>query len=507
MAITDLITLDEYRLMDYWRKYCCEDGKWDRFISTKTLLEKEWVYAKNDLCKLFGGKLRISKEIDYIRSPEEVEDQYEEAIDAAYNQQPIKHSPCLFIDEYRQWVTNYVSNLKENNGDEFVYKSRYTYISLGLNERLNKHCICTNRINRCGYEEADRIPLPDGKELVVTDSMKTMKYLSKIAEAFNLKGFEDFRVWQSLLTNERKIKGKLTLSIHPMDYMTMSDNDCGWNTCMSWGYSHEGEYRYGTIEMMNSPYVVVAYLESKEPMRFNSLDIKWTNKKWRQLYIVDDRVIINIKAYPYTNEYLTIEALNWLKDLAKENWGRTYENEEYYKYDPQDESLKFYTESMYNDFSGDNLVPRYYYVNHFKSDDETIEINYSGTLQCMVCGDYVNRLDDSLLWCNNCDNAHYCCSCEERIVGEDYYTLEGDVYCEDCYGEVAGVCDLCGDDAHVDNMYNIEISDGYDRRVSVFLCWNCYDRIKHEFNDGKDFDVADIDWFTKDELRYMGVRF
>ena len=76
-----------------------------------------------------------------------------------------------------------------------------------------------------------------------------MRVLSKIATAYNLPGFEDFRIAQSLVTNQANLKGYITLSIHPLDYMTMSDNNCGWDSCMSW--QEEGCYRQGTVEMMN----------------------------------------------------------------------------------------------------------------------------------------------------------------------------------------------------------------------------------------------------------------
>ena len=42
----------------------------------------------------------------------------------------------------------------------------------------------------------------------------------------------------------------------------MSDNDYGWDSCMGW--MNEGEYRLGTVEMMNSPCIVVAYIDGEE---------------------------------------------------------------------------------------------------------------------------------------------------------------------------------------------------------------------------------------------------
>ena len=138
----------------------------------------------------------------------------------------------------------------------------------------------------------------------------------------------------------------------------MSDNDCGWHTCMSW--FHDGEFRLGTIEMMNSPYVVVTYLTAKEDMILTE-DFYWNNKKWRELFIVTDKVISEIKSYPYVNRALTKYALNWLKDLAENYYD--FSSSKITEIKDGDEivsgsdfscDIYFDTDRMYNDIKRDN---------------------------------------------------------------------------------------------------------------------------------------------------------
>ena len=92
--------------------------------------------------------------------------------------------------------------------------------------------------------------------------------------------------------NFRKSSQKLTLSIHPLDYITMSDNECNWSSCMSW--RNEGDYHAGTIEMMNSTCVVVAYIAQNN----ETLENGWNSKRWRQLFVIHPTCIIASCPYP-----------------------------------------------------------------------------------------------------------------------------------------------------------------------------------------------------------------
>ena len=163
------------------------------------------------------------------------------------------------------------------------------------------------------------------KPIKVQHGCKNTRVLGKIADAYKLPHFEDFRLVHSQVLNQKKLNGIMCLSIHPLDYMTMSDNNCNWESCMNW-YSH-GDYRIGTIEMMNSPMVVEAYLEADHPYYpIDNRSWTWSNKRWRCLYIVHPDIITEIKQYPYHNEFLSKEVLGWLKELAQKNNNWAYKD-------------------------------------------------------------------------------------------------------------------------------------------------------------------------------------
>ena len=75
--------------------------------------------------------------------------------------------------------------------------------------------------------------------------------------------------------------------------MTMSDNANNWSSCMRWtdrsgGVDH-GDYCAGTLECMNSPYIIIAYLHnpkhSFELSLYDCNDWQWNSKQWRELFI------------------------------------------------------------------------------------------------------------------------------------------------------------------------------------------------------------------------------
>lgn len=213
--------------------------------------------------------------------------------------------------------------------------------------------------------------------------------------------FEEFLNLHSQALNQRKIKGNLCLSIHPLDYLTMSDPHNGWSSCLTWRKG-KGECKQGTIEMMNSPYVVVAYLEAAEPMRlFKGTDFMWNQKKWRQLFIVEkDNVIMGIKGYPYENDSLTTEALTWLQGLVKKA-GSKHEWNDIEKISYLDFEMRLSTDRMYNDigYTSDES----HYISVVKDGISIKNLCYSGVSECAMCGGTFQNMEQrSFLVCDSC---------------------------------------------------------------------------------------------------------
>lgn len=269
---------------------------------------------------------------------------------------------------------------------------------------------------------------------------KPIKALKKVLPHME-KEIEEFAIELSKYFNNATSKGDLILSIRPIDYVTLSDNHYNWSSCLSW--DNEGSYRAGTLEMLTSPYVVVAYLApsgSEDPL----------DKKWRQLFIVTPEVIAGSRQYPHRRDDISQIAFDTLRDLAKKNLN--------YVYDSSDASgVYFSTDLMYNDLSYTNNVFPF-----AKKEDFVGTIHYSGIALCQTCGEPITEPDK--LECECCDPSLYCCECGERVYEEDGYFIDedGNIYCDNC----AIVCSKCG-----------RVASAFDELDGDYYCSDCYEEL------------------------------
>ena len=484
MCLRDKITSTEYDMLHAWRDwYAWGDEKSDtaRIKPIRDILQ-EWDNSNKDLCTLLGGELMVTKGFEFCKAPDELRDEMFAVIDhrACYGR--TEREGWKFIEAYHKWydeafpVHKHYWHPWENDEPLTAQQEEENRVNIpirnGLNELVSTYTLVENKYD----DEEFTLLLPSGKSYVVRNGCKPMKALAKIAEAFNLPYFEDFRICHSQVHNQKRIKGDLTLSIHPLDYWTMSDNDCGWESCMNW--SDYGGYRQGTVEMMNSPCVVVAYLSSSEQMPIGTVG-EWNNKKWRQLFIVHKDVILGIKAYPYKNDDLSGAAMKWLKELAEQNLGWKYLSDEPEKWTsstsftnpnfPEDGEFKFgfYSNHMYTDvgcmdwhpiYVGAEVQPKLFPTPIRKMDFPLYDFNYSGAAMCVSCGELDPDLcDDSYLCCGDCEDTFRCSQCGDRIYHDDAYRV-GDCYlCHYCWEEHTQECNVCEESDFTDNFVSVRI--------------------------------------------------
>lgn len=152
----------------------------------------------------------------------------------------------------------------------------------------------------------------------------------KLIKAF--KHFESdpqlLRVYQdkaSLLLSEDIMEGYLTVSVHPFDFLTLSDNNHHWTSC----HSLKGDYRVGNLSYMTDSSTVVCYLSNNkpEPIRNCPEDFEWNSKKWRCLLYFSDNhdMIFASRPYPFENEFVMDLVLNRLlpeSGIIEDTWSQ-----------------------------------------------------------------------------------------------------------------------------------------------------------------------------------------
>lgn len=356
--------------------------------------------------------------------------------------------------------------------DFFRYGSeRYEAITLLDIKALTDNC----------YYGPD-ITLPFPKPIKVQHGCKPLRTLHKILQAMDFpeETFEAFRIAHSQVLNSHKVYGTLCLSIDPLDYITMSDNELGWDSCMRW--NGNGEYHGGTIEMMNSPTVLLAYIEADEPFYPCGDAYPFSNKKWRQLIIADPTIILGNRHYPFECPEAEKEALLWTKSLMDSS---SFQDSivPIYNYNPQNViPISISTDVMYNDVYGarNGILPK---------NPIPVSINYSGVRNCMCCG-YPIEEDCPAEWviCPDCANVHTCDCCGSYIPDSEAYWSNdnGECFCRNCV-ESASItfCSHCGQ-PHFDNnisSFSVDFAsedDTYGDERWANLCPHCYSLVPFE---------------------------
>ena len=465
----------------------------------------QWDKAKSkQLFKMFGEKL-------ILEYPITIEKHKEQLLDDMYNAFREKPEMEKFCND---WINILYHHFEEE--DNYVifgktYRSKKPSQTFwDLDYLINKSTLVNNVC-----EKSFDVPTPDGSIIQARPGMKLMRLIGKIATAFNIPGFEEFRIAHSMVLNDKKLYGNLCLSIHPMDYMTMSDNFSHWSSCMSW--QEDGDYRAGTIEMMNSPCVVVAYLKSSEDMTYwvNNGQDTWNNKKWRCLFVVDKDVIFHVKNYPYNNNSITDQCLFFLKELAEKNLGYHYDNEvtvfdsfKTFEYKGVTRGVHPHTEIMYNDCSSHQRG-----ILNPEPEENILNINFSGIYTCMWCGEVGDVPSDSVV-CYDCSDDYRCCSCGEYLDPDETYEYCGEIYCESCYNDMFYTDDLTDESIHESEVVNLYLFENDEalrdkhRNGKYLRISTCVDSINDKNTWGKYFTTK-VKTFTdrwNDEKFYITVK-
>ena len=453
-----LTPLDSKRIENYITEWGTEDG----YVGNDTYLSY-WKENNKKLFHLLGGNLIVKRPFSYEKPQFQLESEMH---------QVIRDSQKLFDTVY--------DLLQEN-------KKQYD-----MTGELVSHiydCFCNSVIISDKVRYAIKFKAGDKKgTLQIQSGMKPIRAMQKIIQYFGWNVtdlFEKFRIQHSMVLNEKIVKGDICISIHPLDFMTMSDNASDWSSCMSW--MEQGCYHVGTVEMMNSNNVVCAYIESKTPFKFGRSnkpdhvgeEWTWNNKKWRQLFYVTKDIIVGGKSYPYANEDFTKEVIKILRELAQENlaWTYSFGPELYkdmihigslYRMDRNKSwvhtgktfkhNIIFDTKGMYNDMLNDQYREYWCIRNKVK---KTKIISYSGKAPCACCMDpVIEETDDCSYYddgayndrydgvrhilCRSCIDNRYCNWCGNEDGYYKTYKLGENYYCSNCWDKYIRKCPDCG---------------------------------------------------------------
>lgn len=424
----------------------------------------EWNKSKKRLLKALGGNLRVEIPIHtemekyyYYKKLEQVYKPFAarsvEDLDWWLKKEN-RSRTHRFIESLGQEV--YTANLRN---DDISYLSSYlSYTTVREGKILS-----AEHEFRGGRKESLKIP----------QGTKTMRAIRKVIEYYefenSIKLFDSWRDDISLANTDKVIDATLVFSIHPIDFMTMSDNNSGWTSCMAW--QHTGAYSAGTIEMMNSNLAVVAYLKNEEkPFFFDGVELP--NKFWRSLVFVHKDLLLIGKNYPYSSRKMEEIILDKMQELLYNNlkWKYQYKKQKYY------DLIKYSKSNSYiRDYLGRGYRKHkiYVYMKYAMYNDfiEDVDTSY------LCCRNYVKKA----LYLNLCGKLTCLCCGKEIYDNNEYDYIYDEVetskkYCDDCDKQYR--CQKCGNLSlsNKSNLYNVRVYQNYVSNMRA-----CKDCLKNEF--------------------------
>lgn len=447
--LIDELLEDDYTLIDSWMK--CHTRN---YCGNRTYL-REWADKKYKLYQAFGQKFILRKHVSLEKPADAIKN---DLIETCTGYQ----TPFFYINNFL-----YTTLSSED----------YYNINTGISN-VKSWAKNFNEGNTCDiYIKNKFVKIPHGCKPI----RMIGKLLNELDAPQDIKDYyEQFRIAHSMCLNQKRFEGDLCLSIHPMDFMTMSENDSGWSSCMNWD---DGEYHLGTVECMNSPSIVVAYLDNvNAPM--DVCGYPWSNKMWRQLLCFNTAMLLGNKQYPYSSDVLQNEAMSWLKSLL-ENYSKEYHysDKTYPIFNQTTNCLPCGTiyinlsfNVMYNDIYG----TRNAYLNFSSFEGHTNYIyKFGGYIICAQCGNIIDGedADPAQIYCPECLGSWRCEDCGEyQPEDANKYCVDGLCICQDCYENHTLTCDCCGETHYFkSNINQMEfIIDDDDNTDYLNLCETCY---------------------------------
>ena len=322
---------------------------------------ENWAMAKKDLYILLGRELKIETEMEYDAD----KSFYEEKLKTLYPQYPF-----LNLLTYRLGGIDYLIDASKR--DNFNY----------------------DFLANCG----------------IGRGTKMSKVLSKLANDPN------FDTDYSKILEQAKVKGKVVLSIDPVDFMLMSFNNSGWTSCHTISRNGDafnwGEYSGGIFSYIADSCTIISYRHSgtKVDYKLGSNTIQDISKNWRELFYVDttNGTFVASRQYPNYIEEISKVARAMLEKQISQMFGveddwkvSTHEGSSYYRTYMKDYRTGSYDNVLqYNDMLNGYKGKALYNKNI--KDNFVMNIVVGGKAICPICGE--NELEhSSSIVCGDCD--------------------------------------------------------------------------------------------------------
>ena len=457
----------------------------------KSQVEKVLKYSQYNL-ELYGVKEIINKWLDA-------------------KQTFIHHMGGQLIWEYPEPVSFELDEkAKRNKLEQFADLVEYHYNNFKLAhflEKISYEDFYNNKTSTSYYIQDD---------LIIPANYKTVKaFKFFISDSDLLKEVQDKA---SQIIQENVLTGKFCVSVHPLDFLSASENVYNWRSC----HSLDGDYRSGNLNYLVDNSTVMCYLRGERNAILPHFpdDLPWNSKKWRTWFFFsnDKTMMFAGRQYPFTaDQGIELFREKILPKLKFDNW-TPYSRDKIYEHTDSYSGERFFFNNLipighvalpirdlvkdgpfsnhYNDILQSSFYePLYSYRRksafHYSWEaneatgmsNERTRFIIGNECPCPICGSNPIEYGDTMA-CSPCaerfdllNNEDYeeCEVCGNHIYYDDMITLDisGIRVCPDCYLNATSTCQICGT---VDLPEYIKYRDGDDR----CLCESCYEETMAE---------------------------
>lgn len=334
----------------------------------------------------------------------------------------------------------------------------------------------------------------DGKQaedtIIIPENFKVVKAF-KFFEP-NEDKLKQMQSEASQIIQENIVSGDLCLSVHPLDYLSISENVHNWRSC----HALDGEFRSGNLSYMVDSSTVICYLRADKQAILPHFpeNVLWNSKKWRVLlfFSTDETLLLAGRQYPFFADQSLENIRNKL--LPQLNFGHwtKWKNTMMSGYEDKYSKENFIFPNMIP--VGDTLKPfksiihepnvplffndllrsscyspmwsyrqsknDYWWFNSTGTSSENTHLDIGEDCICPICGKN-NIIYTDMMICSDCAN-HY-----------DYTSAD--------YGE----CEVCGNITHVDDLTTLVFS-------GARVCPHCYETETVRCQECGEVDLPEI---------------
>lgn len=436
----------------------------------------EWAEQKATLLEAFQ------------RHPNYIEGQYMIAFDIDYE----RSVDAKAVDHFYEWLFYLVRNHSDLLPQEIRDRTKEDGCSWLPNAIFNTLNLLTAERSRIIGDYFVQCANEDFPQIHAHNGEKTSRVVNKMCKYLGYDKHPDYNREYAKFADALsplKIKRHTVISLHPIDYLTMSFGN-SWASCHTidkqnkrgMPNSYEGQYSSGTMSYMLDPSSIVFYTVDQT---YDGTEYYTQPKINRQMFHWGEQKLVQGRLYPQSCDSAPEEYTPY-RNIMQQIMSVIFDFPNLWSCHKGSDNASRYIISKgthYKDYTyvenctlsrikgveNDNTfivgaTPICIECGCRHDITENISHCASSSRECYNCGCIVNEEDGYWIadefYCDDC--ACSCQCCDDMCVVADMTYVNGHGYiCDDCLREHFGECEECGVYYHYDELTYVESEDAY----------------------------------------------